>query len=110
MTVSQLNQTEFVAQIETYRPQLHRQTIGALTSRTVFSGQAVGRWRLLPTGANGQTAFGLYRQTEIPGLHRAYGIQLVTMSDGLIGDIITFINPALFAHFDLPSALCQTTP
>jgi RNA polymerase sigma-70 factor, ECF subfamily len=87
-----------------------KQTIEALLSRAVFSGSAAGRWRLLPTFANGQTAFGLYRQAEIPGLHRAYGIQLVTVSGRLIGDITTFINPALFAHFDLPLTLFGMTP
>jgi RNA polymerase sigma-70 factor, ECF subfamily len=79
-----------------------KETIGALMSRTVFSGDAQGRWRLLPTRANGQPAFGLYRQSEIPGLYGAYGIQLVTLPGGSIGDITTFIDAALFAHFDLP--------
>lgn len=79
-----------------------RETIRALLGRTVFSGQAHGRWRLLPTRANGQPAFGLYRHADIPGLYRAYGIQLVTRCDREICDIITFINAALFAHFDLP--------
>jgi RNA polymerase sigma-70 factor (ECF subfamily) len=80
-----------------------RETIRVLLSRTVFSGQAYGRWRLLPTCANGQPAFGLYRQAETPGHYRAYGIQLVTLSDRLISDITTFIDAALFAHFDLPA-------
>jgi RNA polymerase sigma-70 factor (ECF subfamily) len=57
-----------------------RESIRALVSRTVFSGEAHGRWRLLPTAANAQTAFGLYRQAETPGLYQAYGIQVVTRS------------------------------
>lgn len=79
-----------------------KETIRTLTSITVFSGHAHGRWRLLPTYANGQPAFGLYRQAEIPGLYRAYGIQLVTLRDDLINDITTFMDAALFAPFALP--------
>jgi hypothetical protein len=71
-------------------------------SRTVFSGQAKCRWRLLPTRANRQAAFGLYRHAEIPGLCRAYGIKLVTIHGGLNRDITTFIDAALFSHFNLP--------
>jgi len=79
-----------------------RETIRALLGRTVFSGQAHGRWRLLPTRANGQPAFGLYRQAGIPGLYRAYGIQLVTRRGRDVCDITTFIDAPLFAPFALP--------
>jgi RNA polymerase sigma-70 factor, ECF subfamily len=81
-----------------------RETIGGLTAKTVFSGQANGRWRLLPTRANGQTAFGLYRQTEYGG-YAAYGIQVLTFDRNLIADIITFRSPDLFPHFKLPATL-----
>jgi RNA polymerase sigma-70 factor, ECF subfamily len=81
-----------------------RETIGGLTATTVFSGQANGRWRLLPTRANGQTAFGLYRLAENGG-YTAYGIQVLTFDGSLITDIITFRIPDLFPHFNLPSAL-----
>ena len=74
-------------------------------SRTVFSGEAQGRWRLLPTAANGQVAFGLYRQTETASLYQAYGIQVVTLSGQMMSDIITFIDARLIAHFDLPPTL-----
>ncbi len=79
-----------------------KETIRALILSTSFSGQAQGRWRLLPTQANGLPAFGLYRQAETPGLYRAYGIQLVTLSDRLMSDITTFIDADLFRYFNLP--------
>ena len=82
-----------------------RETIRALVARTVFSGEAQGRWRLLPTAANGQVAFGLYRQTETASLYQGYGIQVVTLSGRMVSDIITFIDARLIAHFDLPPAL-----
>lgn len=79
--------------------------IRGLTGKTVFSGQANGRWRLLPTNANRQIAFGLYRVGETPGTHHGYGIQVLTYHGGLISDITTFRNPALLARFDLPLSL-----
>jgi RNA polymerase sigma-70 factor (ECF subfamily) len=71
---------------------------------TVFSGEAYGRWHLLPTRANCQPAFGLYRQVE-QNVYHAYGIQVLTFQGSLIADITTFRNPALFPHFKLASTL-----
>lgn len=82
-----------------------REMVRELVSRTVFSGDAQGRWRLRPTRANGQPAFGLFRATEERGHYRAYGIQVVTLANQAISDVITFINPALFPHFGLPATL-----
>lgn len=82
-----------------------KETIRQLTAMTIFSGDAVGRWRLLPTRANRQIAFGLYRHSESPHTYTAYGIQLLTFRDTLIADIITFRNPALFPYFKLPTQL-----
>ncbi len=82
-----------------------RDEIRALISRTIFSGKAQGRWRLLATRANRQPAFGLYRQSELPAVYHAYGIQVLTFHDSRIADITTFRNPALFAYFRLPATL-----
>jgi RNA polymerase sigma-70 factor, ECF subfamily len=82
-----------------------QETLRGLVSKTVFGGQAQGRWRLLPTRANTQPAFGLYRQGESPGIYNAYGIQVLTLQDGLIADITTFRNPALFPYFNLPQTV-----
>jgi RNA polymerase sigma-70 factor (ECF subfamily) len=83
--------------------------IRGLTTKTVFSGQANGRWRLLPTRANRQPAFGLYRQSDDSNVYNAYGIQVLTMRDGLIADITTFRVPDLFPHFSLPVTLNTAT-
>lgn len=82
-----------------------RDVIRGLTAITVFSGQAQGRWRLLPTHANCQPAFGLYRQSEATYVYNAYGIQVLTFDGRLIADITTFRNPSLFCHFKLPTML-----
>lgn len=76
--------------------------IRRLISKTVFGGQAAGRWRLIPTRANRQIAFGLYRRSEVDGIYEAYGIQVLEFTGGGIVDIITFRNPPLFRFFDLP--------
>ncbi len=82
-----------------------RAVVGALVARTVFGGSASGRWRLQPTRANGQLAFGLYRRDDARQVYAAYGLQLVTFTEGLILDIITFRVPALVPHFQLPADL-----
>ena len=81
-----------------------REDIGKLVSKTVFGGQASGRWRLLPTRANGQPGFGLYRLNERGG-YDAYGIQVVTFDGAQIADITTFRNPALIPFFGLSPVL-----
>ncbi len=78
-----------------------RSEVGGLVSKTIFSGDANGRWRLLPTRANRQIAFGLYRQSQ--GGYEAYGIQVLTFQGGLIADITTFRNPGLVERFGLPA-------
>ncbi len=80
-----------------------RETIGKLVGKTIFRGEAQGRWRLLPTRANGQVAFGLYRLEG--GEHRAYGIQVLTLTASGIADIITFRRPGLVTRFGLPEGV-----
>jgi RNA polymerase sigma-70 factor (ECF subfamily) len=83
-----------------------RESIGGLVAKTIFAGEANGRWRLIPTRANGQIAFGLYRRDEAQGVYTAYGIQVLTFGDdGQIADIITFRSPGLVAAFTLPATL-----
>ena len=82
-----------------------RENIAGLVNKTIFSGQASGRWRLVSTRSNGQPGFGLYRLDEKDGGYNGYGIQVVTFSGDLIEDIITFRNPALLNYFNLPPFL-----
>ncbi len=83
-----------------------RATIGDLLGITIFAGEANGRWRLVPTRANGQIAFGLYRRNDAQGVYTGYGIQVLTFDDdGKIADIITFRSPSLITAFKLPVSL-----
>jgi RNA polymerase sigma-70 factor (ECF subfamily) len=61
-----------------------------------------GRWRLLPTRANGQPAFGLYGQNPENGRFYPFAIQLLTLHAGKIQAINTFLQPQLFEKFALP--------
>jgi RNA polymerase sigma-70 factor (ECF subfamily) len=78
--------------------------IRALVSKTVFAGQAAGRWRLQATRANGTPAFGLYRQ-DSEGRYQAYGIQVVHFAGTMIADVTTFRTPNLLTYFKLPLVL-----
>ncbi len=83
-----------------------RATIGGLLRKTIFGGEANGRWRLLPTRANGQIAFGLYRRDDTQGVYSGYAIQVLTFDDDVqIADIITFRSAGLVEAFKLPPTL-----
>ncbi|HEX9840919.1 MAG TPA: sigma-70 family RNA polymerase sigma factor [Anaerolineales bacterium] len=81
------------------------ENIGGLVRKTIFSGHASGRWRLLPTRANAQPGFGLYKLNEGTKDYGGYGVQTITFDGDQITDITTFRNPALLALFKLPSTL-----
>jgi RNA polymerase sigma-70 factor, ECF subfamily len=81
-----------------------KEQISALISKTIFAGDANGRWHLRPTHANRQTAFGLYRRDDT-GLYQAYGVQVLTFKGDLLGDIITFRVPTLVSYFKLPASV-----
>jgi RNA polymerase sigma-70 factor (ECF subfamily) len=89
-----------------------RENIAGLVKKTIFRGNASGRWRLVPTRSNGEPGFGLYRLNEKTGIYDGYGIQVLTFSGDQIEDIITFQDPALLKYFFLPPFLdlgiCKT--
>jgi len=58
-------------------------------------------FRLVPITANGQPAAAAYVR-EADGVHRAHGIQVLTIRTGGIARIDTFLDPALFPAFGLP--------
>jgi len=82
-----------------------RESVRVLVSKTVFGGKPERRWRLHPTQANGERAFGLYRWDGEANVYRAYGIQVVVFAGKEIADITTFRVPSLMASFKLPETL-----
>jgi RNA polymerase sigma-70 factor (ECF subfamily) len=84
-----------------------RATLGAVAEGMIFAGEGRGRFRLKPTRANGQPAFGFYRRDEAAGTWRAESIQVVSLDDhaAWITTLTNFFDVGLFARFGLPSEL-----
>jgi RNA polymerase sigma-70 factor (TIGR02960 family) len=80
-----------------------RDAIGAFFA-TVPAGGDLAAIRLLPTRANGQPAVAAYLRDDDTA--SAYGIMVLTIQAGLIGEITGFADPSLFPLFGLP----QRTP
>lgn len=84
--------------------------IGSFLAATVFAdggmfpGQAKDRWRLLPTRANGTSAFGQYQRDE-KGQYLAFGLQVLIWEGNQVAEIMSFIDPLLPAYFGLPTIL-----
>jgi RNA polymerase sigma-70 factor (ECF subfamily) len=55
------------------------------------SGPITHRWRMLPTWANGQLAFGGYRWHQEDGVFVGEGVDVITVRDGLIVAIAAFL-------------------
>ena len=61
--------------------------------------------RLVPTGANGQPAFGCYLPDPHAPIARAYGMMVLMLRDDRVSAITWFGERSLFAHFGLPRML-----
>jgi RNA polymerase sigma-70 factor (ECF subfamily) len=60
----------------------------------------VGRFRMVPTGANGQPAAAAY--TRLSGDFLPFAITVLRVEDGLIAEMTAFHDPGLFAAFGVP--------
>lgn len=79
--------------------------IRALISEVILAGEGRGRWRLLPTRANGQSAFAFYQLNPFTHKYQAFAIQVVSIQGNQIADATTFGFPAVFPFFNLPAEL-----
>jgi RNA polymerase sigma-70 factor (TIGR02960 family) len=72
---------------------------------TVPAGGALARFRLIPTRANGQPAFGFYlRDAQCP-IARATGIMVLTLEGDRVSEITAFHDTSVFPKFGLPRTL-----
>ncbi len=80
--------------------------IRAFLDRLLFAGQAEGRFRLLPTHANGSPALGVYQRGD-DGLYAPVGLQVLELRGGQISRIDDFLvqDGSLFVQFGLPLSL-----
>jgi RNA polymerase sigma-70 factor (ECF subfamily) len=62
------------------------------------------RYRLVPTRANGQPAFGVYLRERLTGLSRVFGLLVITVEDDKVSAITRFDN-AVVSRFGLPRTL-----
>jgi RNA polymerase sigma-70 factor (ECF subfamily) len=66
-----------------------------------------GDWRFAATRANTQPAFAVYRRVEEGSTEYApYGVQVLTVADGLITRISSFNQPRLVSDLGRPGPLC----
>jgi len=76
-----------------------RQAVGAFFA-TVPAGGDLAAIRLVAIQANQQPAVAAYMRDA--GAAQAYGIMVLTIHDGMIGEITGFADPSLFPLFGLP--------
>ena len=72
---------------------------------TVPAGGRLDMFRLIPTRANGQPAFGCYLRDPHAPIAHAYGLMVLTLSGARVTAITGFPDTSLFAHFGLPRTL-----
>ncbi|MEU3165385.1 sigma-70 family RNA polymerase sigma factor [Streptosporangium sp. NPDC006930] len=73
----------------------------------LIEGPLTGRWRFLPTYANGQLAFGTYMWDEGRKVHAATGLDLLTLRGTRIAEIVSFLTPEIFPMFGLPGEIAD---
>ena len=86
-----------------------RSSIREFVAATLLAGEAHGRWRLQPIQANSMQGFAWYRLDETQKKYQAFAIQVLSLDEGLLSNITTFMNPSLFRFFKLPSELIASS-
>lgn len=84
-----------------------REAILAVLRSVLFPPGVRKRWRLLPTRANGQPAFVVYRADEADGSYRAFALQVVTLAGSRdeIADVTAFLGADLAVRSGFPPQL-----
>ena len=72
---------------------------------TVPAAGALERFRLVPTRANGQPAFGCYLKDSHTPIAHAYGLMVLTLRGDRLAGLAGFADTSVFAPFGLPRTL-----
>ena len=80
------------------------EAIGRFLS-TVPAAGSLERFRLVPTRANGQPAFGCYLKDPHSPIAHAYGLMVLTLRGDHVAGLAGFAETAVFARFGLPRTL-----
>jgi len=83
------------------------QTVASFFGSHVFT--QAGRYRLVPTGANGQPAFAAYERGP-DGTYQAHAVFVLTLTGTQIARIVIFLDPGLLALFGMPAELGTPVP
>jgi RNA polymerase sigma-70 factor (ECF subfamily) len=70
----------------------------------------VGRFRVLPTRANGRPAAAGYTRRPGDSAYRAFAVGVLRIEHGTIAELTAFHDTSLFAAFDLPDELPAEPP
>jgi RNA polymerase sigma-70 factor (ECF subfamily) len=81
-----------------------QEAIGRFLSTVPGAGK-LDRFRLVPTRANGQPAFGCYLRDAHTPIAHAYGLMVLTLANDRVVAITGFPDTSLFARFGLPRTL-----
>jgi RNA polymerase sigma-70 factor, ECF subfamily len=73
--------------------------------RAACPAEAPGDQVLIPVEANGQPGFALYMRDKLTGQHRAFQIQVLTLTAAGIAHATVFFDLSLFDAFGLPQLL-----
>ncbi len=65
----------------------------------------VKRWRLVPSSANAQLAFGGYLWDEETETFLPHSVNVLTLRGAEIEQITAFLTPGAFRHFGLPDLI-----
>jgi RNA polymerase sigma factor (sigma-70 family) len=76
----------------------------AEVAELLLRGPLQSRWRFLPTTANDQLAFGTYRRDEAAGAYVPGGLDVLTLLDGSVTEIVAFLTADL-TRFGLPARI-----
>ena len=77
---------------------------------TVPAGGALERFRLVPTRANMQPAFGCYLKDPQSPIARAYGLMVLTLEGDRVAAITGFPDTSVFPAFGLPRTIAWDEP
>jgi RNA polymerase sigma-70 factor (ECF subfamily) len=86
-------------------PAWYRGIDAAMDFATRIPLTSCGSWRNRPTTSNGQPAIACYLRRGETGAHEGWSVTVLTLRDGRIAELISFIGAEHFRTFGLPSSL-----
>jgi RNA polymerase sigma-70 factor (ECF subfamily) len=80
-----------------------REAVTAFLARGPLAGGQ--SWRIVPSRANGQLAFGHYLLDEEGGAHVAHHVVVLTLEGSRVGEMTAFMLPDVLPYFRLPAQI-----